>query len=116
MPKRKPKSEVLPPGQGDYGNLLARISSLLEQGRRASVRITNAILTATYWEVGRQIVEFEQGGRAQADYGDRLLKRLGQDLAAACGRGLDGGTSSVCEPSTSVGNFSKHRLASGKHG
>jgi predicted nuclease of restriction endonuclease-like (RecB) superfamily len=42
---------------------------------------------ATYWLVGRQIVEYEQGGKAKAEYGDVLLKRLGQDLTARLGRG-----------------------------
>jgi predicted nuclease of restriction endonuclease-like (RecB) superfamily len=48
----------------------------------------NAILTATYWEVGRQIVGYEQGGKARADYGEQLLRRLGRDLSAAYGRGF----------------------------
>jgi predicted nuclease of restriction endonuclease-like (RecB) superfamily len=52
------------------------------------VRSVNAILAATYWEVGRQIVEHEQGGAAQAEYGEALLKRLGQDLTARLGRGF----------------------------
>ena len=45
--------------QADYTGLIGRIAGLLEQARRATVRVTNALLTATYWEVGRQIVEFE---------------------------------------------------------
>src|SRR5579884_4219517 len=78
-------SQLLPPLRlSRYTNL----ESALEQGRRATVRTTNAILTATYWEVGRQIVEFEQGGEARAEYGEELLKRLGQDLTAKYGRGF----------------------------
>jgi DUF1016 N-terminal domain len=33
-------------------------------------------------------VEFEQGGKAKAEYGEVLLKRLGQDLTARYGRGF----------------------------
>jgi predicted nuclease of restriction endonuclease-like (RecB) superfamily len=88
MAKRKGMADLVPAGGADYGGLVARISSLLEQGRRATVRTTNAILTATYWEVGRQIVEYEQGGKAQAEYGDVLLKRLGLDLTSRVGRGF----------------------------
>ena len=33
-------------------------------------------MTATYWEVGRRIVEFEQGGEQRAEYGKEFLKRL----------------------------------------
>ncbi|MCO6459547.1 MAG: hypothetical protein J5I93_29895 [Pirellulaceae bacterium] len=43
---------------------------------------------ATYWEIGRRIVEFEQGGEARAEYGAGLLKRLGKDLTARFGRGF----------------------------
>ncbi|HKI20214.1 MAG TPA: hypothetical protein VKA15_20155, partial [Isosphaeraceae bacterium] len=32
--------------------------------------------TATYWEVGRRVVELEQRGQVRAAYGDGLWKRL----------------------------------------
>ena len=34
---------------------------------RAVVRAANCFMTATYWEVGRRIVEFEQGGKRRAE-------------------------------------------------
>jgi predicted nuclease of restriction endonuclease-like (RecB) superfamily len=86
MAKRKPTA-ALARAHGDYDGLLSRVASLLEQGRRTVVRATNAVLTATYWEVGRQIVEFEQGGKERAVYGEELWKRLGADLTAEYGRG-----------------------------
>lgn len=43
----------------DYARLVGGISELLEAARRASARAVNALMTATYWEVGRRIVEFE---------------------------------------------------------
>jgi predicted nuclease of restriction endonuclease-like (RecB) superfamily len=88
MARKKPTTAPVPVGDADYDGLLARISTLLEQGRRATVRTTNAILTAAYWEVGRQIVEYEQGGKARAVYGEELMKRLAQDLTARYGRGF----------------------------
>ena len=45
-------------------------------------------MTATYWEVGRRIVEFEQGGRGRAGYGEKLLQRLAADLTHTFGRGF----------------------------
>jgi predicted nuclease of restriction endonuclease-like (RecB) superfamily len=71
-----------------YDEFLSRISSLLATARRGAARAVNAILTATYWEVGRRIVEFEQGGKARATYGEALLKKLSADLTAAHGRGF----------------------------
>ncbi|MDY0165548.1 MAG: hypothetical protein RBS80_03345 [Thermoguttaceae bacterium] len=41
------------------------IAALLEQSRCSSARTINSILTATYGEIGRRIVEFEQGGEAR---------------------------------------------------
>lgn len=71
----------------DYDGLLTGISELLARARVGVARTANSILTATYWDIGRRIVEFEQGGQARAEYGDVLLKRLGKDLSARCGRG-----------------------------
>jgi hypothetical protein len=42
----------------------------------------------TYWEIGRRIVEFEQGGKARAEYGEGLWKRLAANLTAKYGRGF----------------------------
>jgi hypothetical protein len=42
----------------------------------------------TYWQVGQQIVEFEQGGQAKAEYGAGLISRLAKDLTLRHGRGF----------------------------
>ena len=72
----------------EYGRLVSDISDLLEQARRTTVRAVNSILTTTYWEIGRRIVEFEQGGKAKSDYGERLILRLAADLTTKHGRGF----------------------------
>jgi DUF1016 N-terminal domain len=71
-----------------YDNVLAEISALLERARHTASRTINAILTATYWEVGRRVVEFEQAGKARAAYGELLWKRLAADLTARHVRGF----------------------------
>ncbi|MCX5797977.1 MAG: DUF1016 N-terminal domain-containing protein [Proteobacteria bacterium] len=56
----------------NYSALITDLASLIEQGRRAAVRYVNTTLVATYWLVGRRIVEFEQKGREWAElYVDR---------------------------------------------
>ena len=45
-------------------------------------------MTATYWEVERRIVEYEQGGKKRAGYGKALLKQPSLDLNARFGRGF----------------------------
>ncbi len=72
----------------DYGGLLASMVSLIEEARRCSARTVNAIMTATYWEIGRRVVQSEQAGLRRAGYGDALLKRLSDDLTSRFGRGF----------------------------
>ena len=72
----------------DYGHLVSDISGLLEQARRTAARSVNAVLTATYWEIGRRIVEHEQSGKVRAGYGEALLRRLAKDLSKRFGRGF----------------------------
>jgi predicted nuclease of restriction endonuclease-like (RecB) superfamily len=64
------------------------IAALVAEARRQSARSVNAILTATYWEIGRRIVEFVQQGETRAEYGDEGLKRLSADLTKRFGRGF----------------------------
>jgi len=71
-----------------YGRVLADVVELLEIARRASSRAVNAVMTATYWQIGRLIVEHEQSGLQRAAYGEQLLKRLSGDLGAHFGRGF----------------------------
>jgi predicted nuclease of restriction endonuclease-like (RecB) superfamily len=73
-----------------YDAILSDISGLLESARRASARTVNAIIAATYWEIGRRIVNVEQGGsRRKADYyGEQIIERLARDLSARFGRGF----------------------------
>jgi predicted nuclease of restriction endonuclease-like (RecB) superfamily len=85
MAKKKTKRVAL---SAQYDGLLSSLSELLEQARRTSARTVNAILTATYWEVGQRIVEFEQRGKGRAEYGEQLLERLSTDLTNRFGRGF----------------------------
>ena len=43
-------------GRSDYRAWSGGIAALLAEARRQSARSVNAILTATYWEIGRRIV------------------------------------------------------------
>jgi len=72
----------------DYGEVLTGVTELLEMARRTAARATNALMTVTYWEIGRRIVECEQGGKGRAAYGQTLLVRLSNDLKARFGRGF----------------------------
>ena len=72
----------------NYQNLQADIADLLRQARTVAVRSVNAVMTASYWEVGRRIVEAEQKGKRRAAYGEQLIQQLAVDLTVEFGRGF----------------------------
>nr|WP_232289530.1 PDDEXK nuclease domain-containing protein [Verrucomicrobium spinosum] len=62
---------------------------LILQARQKVLSTAHAAQVRTYWEIGRHIVEYEQGGEARAEYGARLLPRLAEKLTEEFGRGFD---------------------------
>lgn len=72
-----------------FSRLLEALRSLIADGRRQVLRAVDAVQVQTYWQVGRHIVEFEQGGAARAEYGAKLLPRLAEKLMREFGRGFD---------------------------
>ncbi|MBX3694855.1 MAG: DUF1016 family protein [Steroidobacteraceae bacterium] len=79
------KSAALPAG---YAGIHSGIVDLLDAARQAAARSVNALMTASYWEIGRRIVEAEQRGKRRAGYGEQLMERLSADLTAQFGRGF----------------------------
>lgn len=71
-----------------YRTIRTGIVALVESARVASGRSVNALMTATYWEIGRRIVTFEQRGKQRADYGEALIRHLAVDLTLHFGRGF----------------------------
>jgi len=71
-----------------YRHLLEQISETCTRGRIQAVQAVNAHITETYWQVGRDIVEFEQGGKIRADYGRALIASLAKDLGLRHGKGF----------------------------
>ncbi|MCL5063188.1 MAG: DUF1016 N-terminal domain-containing protein, partial [Nitrospirae bacterium] len=57
-------------------------------GRKTAVRYVNTALVATYWLIGRRIVEYEQKGKVRAEYGEAILKRISEDLIKKFGKGF----------------------------
>ncbi len=82
--KKKPIDLVT----SNYDSLIRTIRSLVETARHSAARSVNALMTATYWQISRRIVEFEQGVRERAIYGAMLLSKLSEDLSERLGRGF----------------------------
>lgn len=79
------KTTALPAG---YAGIHGSIVELLDAARHAAARSVNALMTASYWEIGRRIVEAEQKGKRRAGYGEQLIERLSADLTSQFGRGF----------------------------
>jgi len=79
------KNEVMP---NSYRQMLEKIGTILEEGRKRSYSAVNDVLIETYWNVGREIVEYEQKGKEKAEYGSALLDKLSKDLKARYGKGF----------------------------
>lgn len=75
------------PAAAPLASLVEALSGLIAQGRQQALRAVDMVQVQTCWEVGRHIVEFEQGGEARAAYGQRLLPELAQALTREFGRG-----------------------------
>jgi predicted nuclease of restriction endonuclease-like (RecB) superfamily len=69
--------------------LLEALRALIQQGRQQALRAVDMVQVQTCWEVGRHIVEFEQGGEARAAYGKKLIPQLAVLLTREFGKGFD---------------------------
>ncbi len=45
-------------------------------------------MSATYWEIGQQIVQVEQDGSHRAEYDEALIDQLAMDMTERLGRGF----------------------------
>jgi len=71
-----------------HADVYANIKKLMDNARTDVAKQVNNILVKTYWEIGRIIVEDEQGHSDRAEYGKTLLKDLSKMLTKEFGRGF----------------------------
>ena len=67
---------------------LSQIIDLLQSARNKVVHTIDQTMVATYFEIGRMIVEEEQNGKERADYGKQILKELSSTLTEEFGKGF----------------------------
>jgi predicted nuclease of restriction endonuclease-like (RecB) superfamily len=96
----------------NYSHLIKNIGKTLEEGRKQALIAVNNILIETYWNIGRQIVEFEQKGKNKAEYGSALLKKLSIDLKKNYGTGFS--KSNIYLMRTFYLKYPKFQTVSGK--
>jgi predicted nuclease of restriction endonuclease-like (RecB) superfamily len=69
--------------------LYHEVRAVLDQARASAYRAVNSAMVQSYWQVGRLIVEHEQGGATRAAYGEQVLAELSRRLTGEFGRGFD---------------------------
>jgi len=69
-------------------SFIIEIKTLLNQARKRVYKSVNSIMTQTYFEIGKRIVQEEQRGKSRADYGKKLLKNLSDELTKEFGKGF----------------------------
>lgn len=70
------------------GNFFQDIKTLLYEARNRVYQTINATMTTTYFQIGKRIVEEEQGGEIRAEYGKGLIKNLSYELNKEFGDGF----------------------------
>lgn len=64
---------------------LTDIRSIIDTGHRQAYAAVGQSAIATFWNIGRRIVEEEQNGQGRAAYGTGLIKNLAEQLIPVYG-------------------------------
>src|SRR5574344_2000316 len=75
---KKNPSAVVPPQE--FQGVISDVRSIIESGRQFVYDSIYKMQTMTYWNVGRRIVEEDQGGKRRAEYGTEVMKAIAEDL------------------------------------
>lgn len=67
---------------------VGEIKGIIDKAREGAVRSVNFSRVQMYWNIGRRIFEEEQQGKARAEYGSYLIKRLAERLEPEYGSGF----------------------------
>ena len=72
----------------DYQELIERIGNTYQSAKSKIISAVNTEMLQAYWQIGKDIIEFEQGGKLKAEYGKQLLENLAKDLSLRYGQGF----------------------------
>lgn len=69
-------------------NLYSSVLNILKKYRANAYKAVNTAMVISYWQIGKEIVENEQGGSVKASYGEEILQSLSKKLTADFGKGF----------------------------
>jgi len=70
--------------------------TLIHQARQHIAKQTNSTIVFTYFQLGRLIVEHEQGGKLKAEYGKKTITELSKELTKHFGNGFSERNLELC--------------------
>jgi len=76
------------PQKNTEDKIYGQIEKLLSTARKEVLKQVNRMMVYTYYEIGRIIVEYEQGGQERAEYGKGVLKSVSKRLSKDFGKGF----------------------------
>jgi len=82
------QSLIVEKSDDNFQLLIDSISMAISSARRRIATQINSAMTETYWQIGKYIVEYEQGGKAKVAYGTSTLTELSRQLTLRFGRGF----------------------------
>ena len=89
--ENKDRKELLPGNKEKTHleeNFLFDIRKIIDDGKKSAYSAVSKAIVATYWAIGKRIVEQEQDGNNRAGYGDRLIDSLSEVLTHEYGKGF----------------------------
>ena len=86
----------------NIGSLFEKIASVIEEGRRRASTAINLSKVYAKFNVGRHIVEYDQGGKERATYGKQVLEQLSKKIEERFGEGWSVDTLKRCRKFYSI--------------
>jgi len=93
-------------------NLYDKIKLILANSRKKITKVINDELLLTYWQIGKEIVIFEQNGAVRAEYGKSLILKVSKKLSKEFGKGFS--RSNLQNMRLFYLNFKNYQTLSGK--
>ncbi len=69
-----------------YKEFIENIGFVFNKAKSKIISAINVEIIDAYWEIGKNIIEFEQKGKLKVEYGSKLLLRISKDLKLKYGK------------------------------
>lgn len=79
--------DIIDNDENEINNLFSNIKELIEKSRNKVYIVVNIEMLNLYWDIGKIIMEIQQGDE-RAAYGETVLEKLSEKLTAEFGKGF----------------------------